>query len=74
MSFVTTQTRDKNKPKEIKEGFEDGLDPITRIFCYKKNGGNFLEEQTWPTVVPFHDANFLIVSFLKRKAILFSII
>ena len=36
MSFVTTQTGDKNKPKEIKEGFEDGLDPITRIFCQKK--------------------------------------
>lgn len=50
MSFVTTQTGDKNKPKEIKEGFEDGLDPITRIFCQKKKkiGAIFLKNKSNP--------------------------
>lgn len=49
MSFVTTQTGDKNKPKEIKEGFEDGLDPITRIFCQKKKiGAIFLKNKSDP--------------------------
>lgn len=49
MSFVTTQTGDKNKPKEIKEGFEDGLDPITRIFWQKKKiGAIFLKNKPDP--------------------------
>lgn len=49
MSFVTTQTGDKNKPKEIKEGFEDGLDPITGIFAKKKKiGAIFLKNKPDP--------------------------